>query len=422
MFLVLQYAISLEKNEGCKMNSLSKKNTVTLMILCAIAYFTSYLTRVNFAAVIAAIVQAGDIDKPTAGIVTTLGFITYGVGQLVSGWLGDRINPKKLMFGGFLLTAAMNLLIPICPDGKWMCIVWAVNGFAQSFMWPPMVKIIKTAFDNDRYNNGILSANIGGTSATILIYLVAPYIINRWNWHTVFRITGGFAVVLSVVWVTALTRIEKSEGITYALVGGKSKDKGKKKTQSVNAVLLLFVMLAIMLQGALRDGVTTWVPTFITEVFHLDSSKSILTSVVIPLFSCAILQVTAVIFNKMGKRPYFNAVVFFALATVCAIILRVCIGVSPILTVLLSALLVGIMHGINLILVCYLPAILARNDNMSSISGALNFTTYVGSAISTFGFAVFSENTGWSSTVALWAVISALGVIMCLICGRISKR
>lgn len=404
------------------MQKLNKKNTTKLMILCAFAYFTSYLTRVNFAAVLAAIVQDGDIDKPTAGIVTTLLFITYGVGQLISGWLGDRINPKNLMFFGFLLTAGMNLLIPICPNGRWMCFVWAVNGFAQSFMWPPMVKIMKTAMDNDRYNKGILFANLGGTFATVLIYLVAPFIISAWNWRAVFRINGTFAVIMSAVWMIVVTKIEKSANITYALGNRKEKAKKSKKSLSINPLLLVFVMLAIMLQGSLRDGVTTWVPTFITEVFHLESSKSILTSVIIPIFSFASLQLASVIYNKMGKKPYLNAGIFFALSTVCAVVLRIFTGVSPILTVLLSALLVGIMHGINLILVCYLPAILANEENMSSLSGAFNFMTYVGSAISTFGFAVFSEKTGWNGTVTLWAVIAALGVLMCVLSGRINKQ
>ena len=58
------------------MQKLERKDAKQLTLLCAAAYFVSYLTRVNFAAVIAAIIQAGDIDKASAGLVTTLGFIT----------------------------------------------------------------------------------------------------------------------------------------------------------------------------------------------------------------------------------------------------------------------------------------------------------------------------------------------------------
>ena len=404
------------------MQKIDRKNSKYLMMLCAAAYFTSYLTRNNFAAVLAAIIQAGDIDKTSAGLVTTLGFITYGIGQLVSGWLGDRINPKKLMFAGFLLTAAMNVLIPFCPNGYFMCVVWAINGFAQSFMWPPMVKIMKTAMDDDGYNKGVLVVNLGATVATIMIYLIAPFIIRQWNWRAVFRINSAVAVIMSVVWIIVIGKIEKSANIVYALNGGKSAEKKQKKSFNINIALLVFAMLGIMLQGMLRDGVTTWVPTLITEVFRLDSSNSILTSVVVPIFSFISLKVSSVIYDKMGKKPYLTAGMFFALGTVCAVALRIFSGTSPILTVFLAAMLVAFMHGVNLILVCFLPGILAGEDNMSVISGMLNFTTYVGSAISTFGFAVFSEKSGWGGTVSLWAVIAALGVVMCVMCSNINKK
>lgn len=404
------------------MQKIDKKNTKRLSFLCAAAYFTSYLTRTNFAAVLAAIIQAGDIDKTSAGAVTTLGFITYGAGQLISGWLGDRINPKKLMFSGFLLTAAMNILIPFCPNGTYMCIVWAVNGFAQSFMWPPMVKIMKTAMDDEGYNKGIITVSLGSTMATIMIYLIAPFIIRQWNWHAVFRINGAVAVIMSFVWIIVISEIEKSANITYVLNKGKAKEKKGKTSFNVNIALLVFAMLGIMLQGSLRDGVTTWVPTLVTEVFHLDSSNSILTSVIVPIFSFISLKLSAVIYNKLGNQPYKTAGLFFTIGVICAVLLRIFSGTSPILTVFLAALLVAFMHGVNLILVCFLPAVLATEDNMSVLSGMLNFTTYVGSAISTFGFAIFSEKTGWGGTVTLWAVIAAFGAFMCILCTKIDKN
>ena len=42
---------------------------------------------------------------------------TYGVGQLVSGWLGDRVSPKWLLVFGLLLTSCMNLTMPAVSAG-----------------------------------------------------------------------------------------------------------------------------------------------------------------------------------------------------------------------------------------------------------------------------------------------------------------
>lgn len=402
------------------MQKLDRKNAKQLTYLCAAAYFVSYLTRVNFAAVIAAIIQAGDIDKTSAGLVTTLGFITYGVGQLISGWLGDRINPKRLMVIGFSTTVMMNMLIPFCPNGAAMCVVWAFNGFAQSFMWPPMVKIMSSAMDTDDYNKGCVVVSWGSTIATILIYLVSPAIISFAGWRAVFFVYSAVAIVISSVWYAKITAIEKKCDIVYPM--HQKTKSGEKMSIKVSVPLLIIVMLAIMLQGSLRDGVTTWVPTFVSEAFNLGSEVSILSSVIIPIFSLASLQMTSVIYNKLGKKPFKSAGLFFICAVTCAVVLALFHDTSVILTVVMSALIVACMHGINLILVCFLPAALADDGNVSTLSGVLNFMTYVGSAASTYGFALLSENYGWGGTVSSWLAITVLGTLACAVCNIATKK
>lgn len=402
------------------MQKLDSKNSNKLIAVCSVAYFVSYLTRVNYAAVIAAIIDAGDVAKTVAGAVTTVGFMTYGIGQLISGWLGDKINPKKLMFIGFITTGLMNIMIPFSHSGAMMCIVWGVNGFAQSLMWPPMVKIMKIGLTADGYNKGCVSVSWGSTIATILIYLVSPFIISFSSWRGVFFVNGSAALIMSAVWMYLLTAIEKRTGLYYPLMSGKQ--ERKKHSYSMAPMLLVFVMLAIFLQGSLRDGITTWIPTYIYEVFKLDSGKSILTGVIVPLFSLASIQLTSIMFNKMGKKPFKCSALLFIIAVVGAGSLALISGVSVILTVVLSAVIVACMHGINLILVCMLPAIYADEKNMSSLSGTLNFTTYVGSAASTYGFAVLSDSAGWNGTVIMWTGIAAAGAVMCILSAAKAKK
>ena len=130
-----------------------KRKCRQLILLCAVAYFVSYLTRLNYAAVVAEFIAESGLPKATAVLPVTALSITYGVGQLISGYLGDRIRPRHIMTGGFAITTVMNLLMPLAaPDIMLMTVVWACNGFAQAMMWPPMVKIMTTALDKETYN------------------------------------------------------------------------------------------------------------------------------------------------------------------------------------------------------------------------------------------------------------------------------
>jgi OPA family glycerol-3-phosphate transporter-like MFS transporter len=86
------------------------------------------------------------------------------------------------------------------------------------------------------------------------------------------------------------------------------------------------------------------------------------------------------------------------------------------------SLITAAMHGINLLLISRVPIYYARFGKISTVSGVLNAFTYIGSAASTYGFAVLSEKHGWYFTVGSWAVITFLGTVFCLVNVRRWKR
>ena len=93
----------------------------------------SYMSRINYGAIVSEMASAENLSKSMLSLALTGSFITYGTGQIISGVCGDRFSPKKLVFGGLLVTMLMNLLIPFCQNPYQMLAVWCINGFAQSF-------------------------------------------------------------------------------------------------------------------------------------------------------------------------------------------------------------------------------------------------------------------------------------------------
>ena len=63
--------------------------------LCCLVYFMSYLTRMNYAACLAEIQDSLGLAKSIVSLPVTGSFLTYGIGQLLCGFLGDRFSPRK---------------------------------------------------------------------------------------------------------------------------------------------------------------------------------------------------------------------------------------------------------------------------------------------------------------------------------------
>ncbi|MBQ7983810.1 MAG: MFS transporter, partial [Clostridia bacterium] len=406
------------------MNKLTDKKKINALIfLCAAAYFISYLSRLNYAAVMAEFIAESGLPKATAVLPITAISITYGIGQLISGYLGDRIKPRHIITGGFILTTIMNFTMPFAaPNISLMTVVWAINGLAQAMMWPPLVKIMTTALDKETYNRATVLVSYGSSSGTIAVYLIAPVFVTLSSgWRTIFFFSGICALALIFIWNFAMNRFEKA-GIPQPELNTKKKDAANAAPSGTGAVIrslgisLLFIMIAIIIQGMIRDGVTSWMPTFIGETYNLGTSISILSGVILPIFSIISFEVTSFIHKKWFSNELLCAGIIALVAGICSLLLVLLMDLSAIVAILLSALIVACMHGVNLILICMLPAAFGRFGNVSMVSGLLNFCTYIGSAISTYGMGKISDLFGWGAVIASWVIIALIAAVCCFVC------
>lgn len=375
--------------------------------LFAVTYMVSYMTRINFGAVISEIVTDMQWSRSLPAAALTGSFITYGAGQVISGLCGDRFSPKKLVMGGLLVTVLMNLLIPLCSRPGQMLAVWSVNGFAQAFLWPPLVRLMTALFSGQEYSRAVVRVSWGSSFGTILIYLVSPLVITSAGWRGVFVLSA----VCGVVMLLAFSRC-------CVDIAAEHKESPLKDAngQGMFSPMLLGILVAVMLQGMLRDGVTTWMPSYVAETYDLSNKVAILTGVVLPLFSILCFQAASALYRSRFVNPLVCAGVIFAFGAISALALLIFSGRAAAFSVLLSALLTGAMHGVNLILVSMIPPFFKKYGNVATVSGVINSCTYVGSALSTYGIAVLSENMGWSSTLLLWTLIAAVGTVVCFSC------
>ena len=389
-------------------------------ILFMLTYMVSYITRINYGAVILEMVHDTGILASHLSLAVTGSFITYGIGQLVSGYFGDRIQPKKLVFLGLCVTVTMNFLIPFCPNYLWMTGVWCVNGMAQSLMWPPIVRLMASLYTEEEYKKTTVVVSWGSSCGTILIYLLSPVWIAVAGWRSVFIFAAVYGVIMAFVWKKACPEIEAENSAGAPRERIRTPDEADvpepvRQPSIFKSPMLWMIMLAIVAQGALRDGVTTWMPTYIQQTFNLGNGISILTGVVLPIFSITCFQITNGIYKKMPDNPLLCTSMIYIAGTAAGVLLLLFTGVSPLASVFLMAVLTGAMHGVNLMLVCMLPAFFKKTGNVSTMSGVLNSATYVGSALSTYGIALISERAGWTVTIGVWVAIAAMGTVLCIL-------
>ncbi len=298
--------------------------TYTILLLSSV-YFVSYLTRNSYNVVIAQLVRETGLGQSTLALSATGSLVAYGAGQLLSGCFGDRLQPKGLLIMGLGVTSVMNLLMAFCRQPALMLGIWCVNGLAQAFLWPPLVRLMSELFSGELYEKAVVAVTWGGSVGNIALYLAAP-----------------------------------------ALIG---------------------------LLGA-----------------------------ALPILGILSLQAASLLHRRCLHNPMSCTAVLFGLGGLFGALLALFPQAGAAWSVGLCALLTGTMHGMNLILIGVLPAHFQRFGRVSTFSGLLNAFTYVGSALSAYGFAAAADAWGWRAVIGAWPVIAVLGAAVCLACVRPWRR
>ncbi len=411
-----------------KITSPGKKTAADLFaVLCPLVYFASYLTRKDYSIVMAAITESEGLAKSVAGIPESASLISYGAGQIISGILGDKIKPQKMISIGLAATAVLNAAMALCTDSTARAAIWFLNGFAQSMLWPPMVRILAATMEEKRYNDACVNVNIAGISGTVFLYLTSSLVwIKFFTWKYTFFASAVICAAILAAWLTGCKSAFKDgdpfKKRTVAKQAAASSEYPKLSFGAILSSGFPIIALAIIFQGALRDGITDWVPTFISETFSLQSSNAILKSVLLPILGVISLKVIGIINNKFVHEETKGAGWIFTIGFVCCAVLVFFYSSNQYLTLLVSALAVGTMHGVNFFLVCIVPARFEKYGAVSTMSGIINSLTYVGSAAAIYIFGTVSENFGWHAVVITWTVTAALGTACCFIAAKPWRR
>ncbi|MHA9740570.1 MFS transporter [Robinsoniella peoriensis] len=399
--------------------------TTLLFVLCWIAYFTSYLGRLNYSSAMTVMIKETVLSKSQAGFISMTYFFAYGIGQLLNGFLGDKVNPRKMIFLGLSISGAANLIMGCFADFGIMAAVWCINGYAQAMIWPPIIRIFAEMLEEKtklRFCINIISTQALGTLAS---YLLSAAVIYLNGWNGVFFAAAALLIAAALLWDIKFRKIEKYS-IEFGIEDGTEDEikSGSRKENQVPFLSLLtgsgilVILIPVIVHGVLKDGVTSWVPTYISETFLTSPALSILVTTVLPVINLTGAYAAQYLYRKWKKQETKTAACFFLAATVSLLCLWLFGSKSLLLTVILLSVITASMMAVNTIFVNLLPLRFERAGRVSTVSGFLNSMAYLGCAISTFTIGILVQNNGWENTILSWLGITFLALIMCILFGN----
>ena len=397
-----------------------------LFLLCWAAYTFTYLGRLNYAACLVSIMGSEGWSKAQAGLIATGFFATYGLGQLVNGCIGDRISPRFMVGCGLGLSGLVNLLFPLAPHPTLALVLWCINGFVQSMIWSPMLRQLSEWLPAEPRMRCCVNMNSTVPVGTLLVYGLSAAFVRFASWKMAFFTSGVLVIGMSVVWFTGIGVIGRklepvaSEERPVSPAASTGRTGSLWKLALVSALPLC--MVGIFMQGMLKDGVTTWIPTFLGENFGMEDSASILCTTIVPIVNLGGVYLASWLNRKYLHNELRTAAVFFAAGFTTLVLLAFLPMASAAFSLLLLAATTTFMMSINTMMASIVPSFFVRYGACSTATGLLNSAAYVGCALSSYGNGVIVERFGWNSIMYCWCVCALIGGIACSLASGKWKR
>ena len=392
------------------MENQKKLSYKTVVALGFLVYFFSYAMRLDYSASLVAIVGDLKITNTMASAAVTGSFITYGIGQVVCGFIGDKISPVKMISVAMFGTILVNVFVSFCSSIALITVMWCINGVCQAMLWPPLTRFVSEQVGTEKYSDAITTVGLSASIGTIFIYLFVPFMLEITIWRNVFRCMAVFGIIMMLVWGYATRNIPM----------GKAEATAKTQSQKTISVFglislagLIPIFIIISLHGILRDGIQTWLPSLANEQFGLSESSSVLSTAVLPVLSMVSVIISNAIYHKI-KNELKTASIMFGIAFVATIPMGLGLIVPAIFTIVSAALISGCMHGVNHMLISLIPKNFSKYGMVSTFSGILNAFTYIGASISSYGFAALADGLGWNAVLISWCVIALISTALCV--------
>ncbi len=395
--------------------------TALLGAVCWLAYFSIYLGRLNFSASMGRMLQTGLWGRGQLGSVAAAFYLAYGIGQLPSGLLGDRLSPRWMVGIGLSGSALVNLLFPAVQTVTGMQVMWFANGLLQAMIWPPMVRLVTDLAGAARSVNIILLLSFSSPAGMLCTYLASAVLLKLGSWQSCFLLAGIWLAGTAVCWFLSISGLESR--MSPGGGTGKKRDvqhrtEGKRAVSfltphGIAASGMLWLTAAALLHGILKDGLTTWIPTCLAEEFSIPSSFSVLLTTALPVVSLCGVPLAQIINRRCLRNEASAGAMFYLLAFGSLLCMTGEAGNSLYGTVALFAIVTGMMTAVNTLLISLLPLHFGKEGRVATVSGVLNAVTYLGSAAASAVFGYTTEYAGWQGTQLVWCVCGAAGVLSC---------
>jgi OPA family glycerol-3-phosphate transporter-like MFS transporter len=283
----------------------------------------------------------------------------------------------------------------------------------MSILWPSLIRLLSQSLPAKDMARASVAMGTTVAVGTLMIYAFSALFVNI-DFKLAFYLASAVLSCVALLWIFSYSRTvgaavadfdaEEEQGVSVERE--ERADSNVKRALLLSVVVLCFYGVATNL---IKDGLVGWVPSIMKEQYGLDSSFSIILTLLLPIVSIFGNAFAVKMHRRVPDYVLQCALTFLVSgAIIGAVIGGVSLGTFWI-TLVGFALVCFLVSSCNSLITSVFPLFMKGKLNSGFIAGILNGCSYIGSTISSYGLGVIADRAGWIAV--FWTLLGVCGAV-----------
>lgn len=380
------------------------KSKKLIFLIVYLAYTSIYVARINLSMAGPDLLSTGALDEVQLGLLGSVFSTLYACGRLINGGISDKRPPWQMLTAGLIIAGVSNLAISFLPPFIAIFIFWTANAYAQSMLWSSVLCVVSSLYDKQTAKRKttvmVTSVAVGNIAAII----ICSYLITAFGVRFAFIVPGALTVILGALVFLSTKDIKQTEAPAK---------KHKSMWQLLKDRHIALMIFPALFHGVMKENISLWMTVFIVDTYNVDLSKSAYYILMIPVIGLIGRTVYTFVYKLCKEKENTVSLIGFVICILCSVLLSV--GKTyMIVSVLALSLIYAAVSMINTSMLSILPLHYVKSQNVASVSGIMDFATYLGGGIGSFAYGILIKSLGYTPMFISWAVISVISFIIIL--------
>lgn len=385
-----------------------KQKLATVLAMAWSTYVVAYLCRANLSTVLDKLAESLNVSVEYVGAASSVFFVTYAIGQLLNGFLGDRLHPHRFVMLALTMTGGINILLAFQKSAPLFLVLWGLNGFCQSMFWGTLLRLLSCYATEGQRKNVSLAMSASTVVGYLTSWVILSWIFRPFGSAPYFLVPGLLAFGLLPLWYLL------SRKLPFFETGGRNEAPPLRIVlRDFRQDRLYFLCILSLLVGAIQEGAAFWLPMIFTDVLDLGES-SLLLLALIPVAKLLGVSLARTVLSRTNDNVRLAALMASTAGCIVAAALLLTSAHTSVLTVLLIACLVAVTAAVCWFVVSYLPLCFSARNMVSTIVGVLDFSSYVGAALMSGTLGGLLLRYGWPVLPKVWLCLCVASLLLIL--------